>query len=196
MEELAPAMQQFAVATGVLWPVQELSAWAADLIRYRRAAHQARLLMCAAEKIKASGLPPCGVEDKLLRAVLEDGAMEDDDQRQERWANLLANAGTENSAPVSPSYPAVLRQLEAAEAMLLDLVVSKDSSRSVYETSIILSGDIPFEWKHIDNLARLGLIEGTGPTETYRAPKPTDQSVRATEYAAGMVRACRTPSSS
>jgi hypothetical protein len=91
IEELEPAVEAFAEATGLLGPVRELTAWATDLIRYRRAPHQAKLLIRAAEKIKASGLPSSAVSDRLLRAVLEDGAMEDDEAMQERWANLLAN---------------------------------------------------------------------------------------------------------
>lgn len=107
IEELEPAVQAFAEATGAFGPVREFTAWATDLIRYRRAPHQAKLLMRAAEKIKASGLPPSAVEDKLLRAVLEDGAVEDDEGMQERWANLLANAST-NRARVRAAFPAML----------------------------------------------------------------------------------------
>jgi hypothetical protein len=54
IEELEPAVRAFAQATGVLGPVREFAVWATDLIRDRRAPYQARLLMRAAEKIRAS----------------------------------------------------------------------------------------------------------------------------------------------
>jgi hypothetical protein len=94
IEELEPAVQALAGAAGLLGPVRELAMWATDLIRYRRVPFTAKLLMRAAEKVEKSGCPPCGVDDRLLRAVLEEGAMEDDTSMQERWANLLANAMT------------------------------------------------------------------------------------------------------
>ena len=50
--------------------------------------------MRAAEKIRATGLPTNAVEDRLLRAVLEEGGFVDDETMRERWAQLLANAAT------------------------------------------------------------------------------------------------------
>lgn len=119
VEELEPAVQAFADATGALGPVRELAAWATDLVRYRRAPHQAKLLMRAADKVRASGLPPSAVEDKLLRAVLEDGALEEDEDMQERWANLLANAST-TPARIRVVFPKILAELDPAEARFLD----------------------------------------------------------------------------
>lgn len=126
IQEVEPAVQAFAEATGVLGPVQELAAWATDLIHYRRAPYQARLLMGAAEKIRESGLPPSAVPDKLLRAVLEDGPMEDDEDMQDRWANLLANAGI-GLASVRAAFPKILSELEPSEATALDILVDKTS---------------------------------------------------------------------
>lgn len=71
--------------------------------------------MAAAEKVRASGLSPSAVSDKLLRAVLEDGATEDDPAMQDRWANLLANAGT-GSADIRAAFPKMLSELEPVEA--------------------------------------------------------------------------------
>jgi hypothetical protein len=120
-EELEPAVQAFAEAAGLFGPVREFALRATDLIRYRRAPHQAKLLMRAAEKIKASGLPPSAVEDRLLRAVLEDGAMEDDEDMQERWANLLANASI-GAANMKAAFPTILAELDPRDAQLLDAV--------------------------------------------------------------------------
>jgi len=93
--ELEPAAREFAAAVSRSGPGGEISAFLSDVIRYRRAPYTARLLMRTAEKIRASGLPPRAVDDRLLRTVLEDGAFEDDEAMQDRWASLLANAATE-----------------------------------------------------------------------------------------------------
>jgi hypothetical protein len=154
VEELEPAVQAFAEATGILAPIRELAMWATDLIRYRRAPHQAKLLMTAAEKIQASGLPPSAVSDKLLRAALEDGAMEDDPAMQERWANLLANAGT--GSIVRAAFPRILSELEPTEAQLLDrLADNKGDDRIPADWAIAQFG---LTESYLDNLERLELI--------------------------------------
>jgi hypothetical protein len=84
--ELEPAVEALAEATGSLEPVRELTGWLTDLIRYKRLPHQAKLLMKAAEQVKETGLPAHAVSDKLLRSILEDGPLEDDESMQElRW---------------------------------------------------------------------------------------------------------------
>ncbi|MFZ2051692.1 MAG: hypothetical protein WAU69_12280 [Solirubrobacteraceae bacterium] len=152
-----------------------------DLIRYRRAPHQAKLLMRAAEKIKASGLPPSAVEDRLLRAVLEDGAMEDNKDMQERWANLLANAST-GATNVKAAFPTILAELDPLDAQLLDAVfVAFDQpSRS-------LRIDHTADASALGNLHRLGLVRSTFET------KLNAGEVFIEPFGWEFVRACRDP---
>jgi hypothetical protein len=199
VEELEPAVQAFAEATGALGPVREFAAWATDLIRYRRAPHQARLLMRAAEKIKASGLPPSAIEDKLLRAVLEDGPMEDDEQMQERWANLLANAGTTDAGTIKIAFPKILSELEPAEASLLDTLANRTSDEAFRITKF--TPQECREWgadqANLDNLNRVGLIHyvRTMPTTvgSISDEGATIIAVRFTELGWAFVQACRPP---
>ena len=115
---------------GLLAPIREFTGWVADFVRYHRAPHQARLLMRAAEKIKDCGLPALAVEDKLLQKILTEGPMEDDPSMQERWVNLLANAGIVGDATVRAAFPGVLSELEPNEAALLDEFASRASEKS------------------------------------------------------------------
>jgi hypothetical protein len=198
IQEVEPAVQAFAEATGVLGPVQELAAWATDLIRYRRAPYQARLLMSAAEKIRESGLPPRAVEDKLLRAVLEDGPMEDDEDMQDRWANLLANAGT-GLASVRVAFPKILSELEPVEASAVDMLVEETSFQTfraeryslhdLENTAIRIDG--------LDNLVRLGLLRYTRtmPTTTGEIDdrSATTTGAMLTDLGWEFVQACRAP---
>jgi hypothetical protein len=151
MKDVGPAAQEFARATGLTAPLQELTGWLADLIRYRRAPHQAVLLQRAADKIRASGLPAHAVQDRLLRNVLEEGSFEEDDAMVDRWANLLANAATsEQTIPIA--FPDVLRQLEPIEALVLDRLV--EAGHAVPLGRIRISG---FTAARADNLVRLAL---------------------------------------
>jgi hypothetical protein len=183
IEELEPAVQAFAEATGAFGPVREFTAWATDLIRYRRAPHQAKLLMRAAEKIKASGLPPSAVSDRLLRAALEDGAMEDDEAMQERWANLLANAGT--GSPIArAAFGRVLSELEPEDAAILDRTFERMQTEPVGPLQF---RDGAADFVALDNLARLGLAD-------YNEAYPLSMvEVSITAWGQTFVRACRAP---
>jgi hypothetical protein len=183
IEELEPAVEAFAEATGLLGPVRELTAWATDLIRYRRAPHQAKLLIRAAEKIKTSGLPPSAVSDRLLRAVLEEGSMEDDEAMQERWANLLANAGT--GSPIArDAFGKVLSELEPEDAAILDRAFEGMQTEPVGPLQF---RDGTADFVALDNLARLGLAD-------YNESYPLSiVEVTVTAWGQTFVQACRAP---
>lgn len=198
--ELEPAVEAFAEATGALEPVRETTGWLADIVRYRRLPHQAKLLMRAAEKIKASGLPAHAVPDKTLRAILEDGPLEDDESMQERWANLLSNAATANEGhPLKVAYPKILAELEPAEAQTLERLFDRSPDLDThpaetfgYETTNDLV-DIP----ELYNLDRLGLLRWvrTIPTtfDQISDGEATLAGVQITELGWAFVVACRAP---
>lgn len=197
-KEVGTAVQVFDEATGILGPAREVAAWVTDHIRYRRAPNQARLLVKAAEKIKESGLPAEAVEDKLLRAVMEDGPMEDDPDMQERWANLLANAATNSSRRVRAAFPKILSELEPNEAALLDDFANRASDKSFHDKKF--SAEEPGRGGKrptLDNLNRLGLIHYVRemPTTpgTISDENASITGVRFTELGWDFVQACRAP---
>jgi hypothetical protein len=146
-----------AETSGVLGPVRELADWVTSFIHYRRQPALARQVSRAAEKIKGSGLPPAAISDKLLRELLEGGSDEDDETLQERWANLLANAMTEDSAPVRVAFTTILADLEPGEARLLDWMADKADAAKVDD---LLDQPMP-SWVPPggrDNLVRLMLL--------------------------------------
>lgn len=198
--ELEPAVEAFAEATGAFGPVREVTGWISAAIRYQRVPHEARMLMRATEKIKASGLPAHAVPDKVLRAILEDGPLEDDPSMQERWANLLANAATaEEGNPLKIAYPKILAELEPGEAQVLERLFDRspdlDSHPAEtfgYETTNDLV-DIP----ELYNLDRLGLIRWVR-NMTNRVGQISDSDatlagVQITELGWQFVLACRAP---
>jgi len=167
--ELEPAVEAFAEATGALGPVRESTGWLGDVIRAKREAHAAKVFMKATEKIKASGLPAHAVRDKVLRAVVEDGSMEDDEGMQERWATLLANAATDQEDKIKLVYPKILAELEPKEALLLERLWEKTPNPSEepfetvgYEATYDLV-DVP-ELYNLDRLGVLRLIRSMNST--------------------------------
>lgn len=209
-QELQPAVQQFASAVGRSEPVNELVAWLVDLIHYRRAAHKARLLMNAAEKIAATGLPTRAVDDRLLRAVMEEGALEDDDSMQARWANLLANAAVRERALPHVAFPEILKQLSTIEASMLDAMYlelgrpAADQARNPFEGFPTTFFDAQLGVQPLDyatataNLVRLQLVMRTGANEppyvTHLATHEVlSKPVQLTQFGAALVEACRPP---
>lgn len=198
--ELEPAIEAFAEATGALDPVREATGWLADRIRYRREAHLADVLMKAAEKVKASGLPAHAVRDKVLRAVVEDGSMEDDEGMQERWATLLANAATDQEDKIKLVYPKILAELEPKEALLLERLWEKTPNPTEepfetvgYETTNDLV-DVP----ELYNMDRLGVLRWVRSMTTYPGSisdaEATLEGVQLTELGWAFVAACNSSS--
>jgi Abortive infection alpha len=147
-----------AEASGVLGPVKELADWVTSFVHYRRQFALAKQVNRAAEKIRAARLPPAAVSDKLLRALLEGGSMEDDESMQERWANLLANAVTGSSVKVRIAFPKILSEIEPAEAALLDKLASETPPDNLFAIHELES----FKGLHtggIGNLVRLRLLD-------------------------------------
>lgn len=195
--ELEPAVEAFAEATGALEPVREATGWLGDTIRYRREVHLAKVLMKAAEKVKASGLPAYAVRDKLLRAVVEDGSMEDDEGMQERWAALLANTATDNDDKIKLAYPTILAELEPKEALLLDRLWEKtpNPAEELFETVGSETTSDLVDTAGLYNLERLGLLKwiwSTGTTwDELSNGQVSLKGVQLTELGWEFVKACK-----
>jgi hypothetical protein len=57
----------------------------------------------------------------VLHPLLESASLQEDDELQERWANLLANAADpRKGSPVTPAFIAILKDLSPREVKFLD----------------------------------------------------------------------------
>lgn len=155
--------------------------------------------MRAANKVRASGLPPSAVEDKLLRAVLEDGALEEDEDMQERWANLLANAST-TPARVRVVFPKILAELDPTEARFLDGLADGRTDENYGEAVEYepLPSWVPAGGR--DNLLRLNLLRELRQREdgTSESPVTTRGPVVGDVFTAlgwELMKVCRPPRS-
>lgn len=66
-------------------------------------------------------MAPQQVPLKLLFPIIENASVEESDELQDRWANLLAHAADPGEAyAVSVSFPTILRELSARQVKFLD----------------------------------------------------------------------------
>jgi hypothetical protein len=122
---------ELAERAGLTGPPRELAGFLTSYIHPRREAFAAKQLVIAAEKIKRAGIPPRAVRDETLRALLEGGSLADDEDMQERWANLLANAFLDDASQVPCAYPRILGELEPVEVAMLGLLMNETPARSL-----------------------------------------------------------------
>jgi hypothetical protein len=92
-----------------------------ESVQRLRQTRRMRLLRRTQASLASAKIEPRQVSLKLLIPIIENGSNEEDDDLQDKWSNLLANAaydGTENE--VLPSYAAILKELTSRDAKFLD----------------------------------------------------------------------------
>lgn len=169
-----------------------------DRLKYVRWKRQVRLMERADEFLRRRGLsnPSRPVPLKLAIPLLQEGALEDDDELQDQWARLLANAAdAESGVEVHRSYIEILSQITPLEARILatiyDIPFNEAQHRGIATEGLPDSARlIPEEKKEprevrdpsdevmlaLGNLARLGCVRpmGTfGGGELFRHVNPT-----------------------
>jgi hypothetical protein len=151
----------------------------------------------AAGRIEARGLSRRAIETlppRLLRGILEGGAIEQDDTMRIKWTNLLANALAEANADVRTAFPTILSELEPDDAALLDELFAEPDSHNpvidVSQTSITQRASL-------DNLARLELVRYARATPTLfnniDDPNARVSGVTLTAFGYEFLQACREP---
>jgi hypothetical protein len=196
VEELAPAVREFAESVGLFDPAREVVGGWTDRLKIRREVRRLEALTKAAEKVKALGVPVEVVQDRLLIEILEGAADEDDPSLAEAWSNLLVSAATGGS--VAPSFPSVLRQLEPVEARFLDAALRAQVEQPPMRIGFDVDSLPEFaelEWRHLDNLERLGLLvyEVDLPVNIEPPERPRSVRISVNPFGKAFVAACTEP---
>lgn len=121
------------------------------------------LCQLSASIIERKRLPRVAIEKlppRLLRGILEGGAMEHDEEMRKRWVNLLANAVTEGGASVRAAFPRILADLEPTDAALLDELFVR-AIRTTPPT-VDVDQSTARQRTSLDNLVRLELLRYVG----------------------------------
>jgi hypothetical protein len=101
-----------------------------DHVRIFRAERQLRLYRRTDAILKKAGIRPQRVPLKLLFPIIENASIEENDELQDRWANLLAHAADSNDAgSVNLSFPSMLRELSPRNVRFLDALYDEASKR-------------------------------------------------------------------
>src|SRR5262249_54388590 len=132
---LGPAAEQYGLAWGE----------SAYLFRRKRLA---RLLEKASKQLAEAKIEPHAVKFPLLNDIVDRGSLEDNDNLQDMWANLLANAAGGRTL-VSTAFVDILKSLSFDEAVFITML----SNGAMGDSATWNLDPVQF-----GNLKRLGLI--------------------------------------
>jgi hypothetical protein len=183
-----------------------------DKVRMWRVKNALRVLGKAQGMLKDAKVEPSSVPLKTLVPILEGAAIEEDEDLSAKWAALLANAATPESAMrIHPGFPHIPSQLSAPEARVLDRLgrIREKNLRELSPRTTKMprwapaaSFLVPCNLAESDfdpliqNLIRLGLCEGDagGP---YLEPNSAGElvfrggDVRLTQFGLQFIASCR-----
>lgn len=103
-----------------------------DNVRFWRFKNQINIIKKAQLAVGESGLGKQQVPLKVLAPLIESSSLEEEEDMQQRWANLLANAATGFSG-IKANYVEILKELSPLEARVLDIVFAEVSKEQDYE---------------------------------------------------------------
>lgn len=111
-----------AVFKAVLGPsIREISETWGDSFKLRRFKNQVNILLKAQKILEEKNLDPKKVELKILVPMLEFSSLEEDENLQKRWANLIANIVTlEGNLLLKQNSLDILKKISSEEAKFLD----------------------------------------------------------------------------
>jgi hypothetical protein len=198
-EEVTPEVSRF-VGTVVGSPSIEIGELIAEEIRAWRFKREIKHLKKAMHHLADAGMTAHSVPLRTLAPLLEAASLEDDESMVDRWASLLANAaGGDRDVP--PSFPSVLREVEPAEARILDhtyetlLAIAPElrANLGILKRALVPMAAVPEDRLefHIENLIRLRLVRGAGQ---FLGDASGTDMIALTEFGRAFVRACRPPS--
>ncbi|WP_161888572.1 Abi-alpha family protein [Pontibacter russatus] len=154
-------------------PIIEGTGAITDKIKFWRFKNQVNTILKAQEFLKEKGIKtPKKLPVKDVTTLLEYASFEEDENMQNKWACLLANAADPNNPfDICYIFSQVLNQLSPHEAKLLDYMFSRsflmtDRDRPYFEKDDIIRRNFAsYEVTLLifDNLLRLRLIEEKPP---------------------------------
>jgi hypothetical protein len=148
---------------------EELGLTLRDRVRLFRFERQLRLLGQFKSICEKAGIEPKAVRIPLLFDILDRATLEEDDNLQDLWANLLANAADPRGlVRVRTIFPEILRHISKEEAIYLEEMVEINANTTSYTDRAYLPDsekemEVTLPPKRLDdvsydNLKRLGVV--------------------------------------
>lgn len=124
---------------------KELGLTLKDHFRVFRFNRELRLFERLKEMLGEAGIEAKRVPFKLLLPLIENASIEEDDDLQDRWAAMLANAaaGGNRGSGVEPVFPVILKELGIREVKFLD---------ELYEQSVRKRLEDRAKWPALTNV--------------------------------------------
>jgi hypothetical protein len=145
-----------------------------DKLKYLRWERRVRLIDRASDLLRQRGLsePTRAVPMSILIPILQLGSMEEGNDLQDLWAQLLVSAADADSGiAVEPAFIGILQNLSSRDAAILDKIYSFPAE---YENLLLYTHELPTRVvaekqsveiypsidvrRSLENLSRLGLI--------------------------------------
>lgn len=163
--------------------IEEAGLFMSDNIKLRRFKNQIKILDKAQKIVAQSNINVKQLSLKALVPLLEYSSLEEDENLQEKWSNLLVNFVDSNERYESTIFPFILNQISTDELNLLELFYPVDKLKFNTHSRIMFN-----------NLVRLGLIEKNVSSTLYiysdSDKEPVPQFYRITELGKEFVRCC------
>tara|TARA_R110002111_G_scaffold262275_1_gene337701 strand:- start:1438 stop:2193 length:756 start_codon:yes stop_codon:yes gene_type:complete len=102
--------------------IKEYGELFADKVRFKRLNNQVKIFNKTRELLDKNGLEPRELNLKTLIPLLEKSSIEEDEQLQDKWANLIANIATSPESGLEPKLIYTLSSLSFLEAKILDFI--------------------------------------------------------------------------
>jgi hypothetical protein len=107
-------------------PIEQLGGLLSDQIGYLRLKNLVKIIKKTEKLLNKNNIQPKDIKLKILLPLLNYSSLEEDENLQDKWANLLTNAlDPERSKYIMPIYFEILKDLTPIEANLLDFLYNK-----------------------------------------------------------------------
>jgi hypothetical protein len=111
----------------------EVSSILSNEVKCFNAQRTAETFLKSYKMLKEAGVEPQKVQLKTLISLLDGISLEENEELQERWTNLLTAAIAVGR--IHPSYPVILGQISSLDAKILDKLYELELSRKYYKVS-------------------------------------------------------------
>lgn len=174
---------------------EEFGLYLAENIKMWRVKRQIKNVKKVVENCKKAGFDPKQLNLKVLFPYLENVSLEEDEEMQDKWADLITNYVDPSVNLTLTVYPDILRQLSTPEVKALEFLYAFGGIHlSVeWEVTEVLSGTLLISKEISLNLMRLNLIEGKYTSRDTISEIEDIKVFTMTEFGEQFVKACTRP---
>jgi hypothetical protein len=105
---------------------EQIGGMLTDEFAARRRIRRIGLFTKVQAAINNARIDPRQIPDNIWVPILQEASLQDDEDLQEKWANLLANAADPRETnPVLPSFSLILKEFTSREARFLDALYKR-----------------------------------------------------------------------